>query len=141
MDYGEAHALADSLRCFKGHEEVCTCLRVSASRVVFCAPWRTCVASAITVHHSLRLRVFSLVRCSLRIALRRAQLRIPRMLYYFLLHCPSSLSPSKQWWLAARLSEHEAGTKTRQKSVTAAPCSSVGPERDRHLPHEVMVDD
>lgn len=23
MDYGEAHALEDSLRCFKGHEEVC----------------------------------------------------------------------------------------------------------------------
>lgn len=45
MDYGEAHALEDSLRCFKGHKEVCcaVCMRYLASSNLSCVCARALV--------------------------------------------------------------------------------------------------
>ena len=46
MDYGEAHALADTLRCFRGHEEV-----------IFLCRWRRCADGFSRVYVRVRIIV------------------------------------------------------------------------------------
>lgn len=61
MDYGEAHALADSLRCFKGHEEVRACRSVPC---VWLGAGGICVCSTMVYTYVSTIVIYRLSCCA-----------------------------------------------------------------------------